>query len=456
MPSAKNSYRWGHFTGQGQQYDDHHNSDAPCPVIELWNTLHDSDDDPATSCKRAMSIVMSRSCGLDKRFVDRDFPKDSYYNNLPPNLVYSTPLILAAIARRPDVIKALVDAGAKVLAANDSHVSAVSAVIEAHDIASLNVLLSAKMNKHDKKMLLGIPNKTSPLHLAALVGFAPAIKLLVDAGADMELTDESKLTPLQHAALNNQGETTEALLSAGALYTPKAKYVGKPLLFTVASNVETDPANAKVIQAILNYGISVNSFDGIQGDTPLHEASKCNPNPESIEMIIDHGASIDARNSQNETPLHLAVRHDNYRAIMSLLNHGANIELRDINGYTPLHLGYTDSSVALLIARGANVNAKDNCGSTPLHMAAKCGRVEVLRLLLESGAKLEERDEDGCTPLHMASLFCRVDGIRYLISKGANVNTRDNECMTSIDLVSKVDVSYALRNATLRALHGYD
>lgn len=449
MPSSKG--RGGH--SKGQQYDDHHNKNAPCSVIELWNALHNTDDDPATSCKRAMSIVMSRDCGLDKRFIDRDFPKDSS-SSLPPNIVYSTPLILAAIARRPDVIKALVDAGAKVLGANDNHVSALSAVIEAHDITSLNVLLSAKMNKHDKKMLLGIPNKTSPLHLAALVGFVPAIKALVDAGAHIELADESKLTPLQRVALSNQSETTEALLSVGALDSMKTKHKETPLLFAVAASSETDRANAKVIQALLNYGGSVNAFDESQGNTPLHEASKFNVNPESIEMIIKHGASIDAQNFQNETPLHLAVRYNNFPAIVSLLDHSASIEVRDKNGYTPLHLGCMDNSVALLIARGANVHAKDNNSSTPLHMAAKYGRVEVLGLLLESGAKLEEQDEDGCTPIHLASLFCRVDCVRYLISKGANVYAKDNEGMTSFDIINSLDVTKALRKTMLRALQG--
>jgi len=56
----------------------------------------------------------------------------------------------------------------------------------------------------------------------------------------------------------------------------------------------------------------------------------------------------------------------------------------------------------LLINRGASVNAKTKRGLTPLHDASFEGREEVTELLLKRGADVNARAGDGSTPLAMA------------------------------------------------------
>ena len=58
----------------------------------------------------------------------------------------------------------------------------------------------------------------------------------------------------------------------------------------------------------------------------------------------------------------------------------------------------------LLIEHGAELDARNRDGSSSLHTAAFLGRVAVVELLLAAGAQYQLKDRDGQTPLELASL----------------------------------------------------
>lgn len=66
-----------------------------------------------------------------------------------------------------------------------------------------------------------------------------------------------------------------------------------------------------------------------------------------------------------------------------------------------LNAGYSKTA-QLLISHGADVNAKDNDDATPLHHAVKGGHLECIELLLSHGAEVKVKDKQGKTPLHWA------------------------------------------------------
>ena len=60
------------------------------------------------------------------------------------------------------------------------------------------------------------PHGTTPLHWMSTLGDAPAIRLLVAAGATKDKQDDLGNTPLHEAVLNRQAGAAEALLQLGA------------------------------------------------------------------------------------------------------------------------------------------------------------------------------------------------------------------------------------------------
>lgn len=57
-----------------------------------------------------------------------------------------------------------------------------------------------------------------------------------------------------------------------------------------------------------------------------------------------------------------------------------------------------------MINDGASINMKDVNGSTPLHLSSLEGNIEVVSYLLENNATVDPINRNGSTPLIMASL----------------------------------------------------
>ena len=74
-----------------------------------------------------------------------------------------------------------------------------------------------------------------------------------------------------------------------------------------------------------------------QGETPLHRASLtgiCQNRKEVLTFLLEHGAKINARNSDGLTSLHVAA--DSQTASF-LIEHGADVNAKSADGRTPLH-----------------------------------------------------------------------------------------------------------------------
>lgn len=69
--------------------------------------------------------------------------------------------------------------------------------------------------------------------------------------------------------------------------------------------------------------------------TPLMEAASAG-HIEIIELLIRHGADVNAQSSTGNTPLMYACAGGHVEAVKTLLSHGANVEDHNENGHTPL------------------------------------------------------------------------------------------------------------------------
>ncbi len=113
--------------------------------------------------------------------------------------------------------------------------------------------------------------------------------------------------------------------------------------------------------------------------------------PSTVRLLLDRGAAVGAaaRNAMQVQPLHAAVASRNAE------------------------------TVALLLERGADVDARQQVGYTPLMAAAAAGRQDLVDVLLRHGADPARRNDEGKTAADIARDHGHADVAAGLEGGGA-------------------------------------
>lgn len=125
----------------------------------------------------------------------------------------------------------------------------------------------------------------------------------------------------------------------------------------------------------------------------------------------------------SEQAIHLAARRGHLDMVKLLLDRGASPDARDSQGTTPLFETSDPAIAKLLIARGAKVSARDSDGIQPIHRAATRS-LELVKLLVRHGADPLSRDQRGCRPLHDAARDGNLEIASDLVGRGSPVDAR--------------------------------
>ncbi|KAK3041679.1 hypothetical protein RJ639_001489 [Escallonia herrerae] len=151
--------------------------------------------------------------------------------------------------------------------------------------------------------------------------------------------------------------------------------------------------NLAGIQKLLRDNPSLlNDRNPVMAQTPLHVSAGYN-NVDIVKFLLDwrgpEKVELEAKNMYGETPLHMAAKNGCYEAAQMLLAHGAFVEAKANNGMTPLHLAVWQSlrledfsTVKTLLESNADCSAKDNEDMTPLNHLSQGPGNEKLRELL--------------------------------------------------------------------------
>ncbi len=194
------------------------------------------------------------------------------------------------------------------------------------------------------------------------------------------------------------------------------------------------------LRAALDDGADPNAM-GVEGLRPLHLAVH---DAERVDLLLERGASVDARTAHGVTALILAAWYDsdNDRAAELLIAHGADVNARaEADGMTPLLRAARSSKLTLvrqLLDLGADPIATDAQGMTALHWSTIGGDVPMSELLLRSGVAVDTHC-DGATALHWASHDGHDGVVRLLLEHGADGNAQDADGMTPLAWAAKVD-----------------
>uniref|UniRef100_A0A8B9IH93 Nuclear factor kappa B subunit 2 n=1 Tax=Anser cygnoides TaxID=8845 RepID=A0A8B9IH93_ANSCY len=175
------------------------------------------------------------------------------------------------------------------------------------------------------------------------------------------------------------------------------------------------------------------------GDTPLHLAI-IHEQTAVIKQLIDVVVSIPSpqiiniTNNLQQTPLHLAVITKQPQVVQLLLQARADPTLLDRYGNSLLHLalhtGDEEMVRTLLTHLGAAapylLRLPNFYGLLPVHLAVKAKSPACLDLLVRKGADVNATEmQGGRTPLHLAVEMENLNMATHLVKKlGADVNSR--------------------------------
>src|SRR6266702_3313161 len=199
--------------------------------------------------------------------------------------------------------------------------------------------------------------------------YIPGLQLLLDYGANPD-------------AENDEGETPLNLVSRG--YGPEQDCVGiARLLLECGVDVnarkknKTTPLHSaasggmlKTAEVLLDHG-AIADAENDEGETPLNLVSQGGYGSQDgidiARLLLERGVDVNARKKNKTTPLHSAAFNGCFEIAQVLLDHGANVDAEDDEGADP----YT------LSPRGGHRNSQN--------------RVRIARLLLERGVEVNAR-----------------------------------------------------------------
>ncbi|KAK4174654.1 putative ankyrin repeat protein [Triangularia setosa] len=262
--------------------------------------------------------------------------------------------------------------------------------------------------------------------------------------------DVNRGDPLHLAVTSGQHDVVRLLLDKGAGFSQDSWRVAAEL------------GHAKVVRVLLVKrsftSFTVESKDP-EGRTALHLAAR-HGRESTVRVLLHHGADVESLDSSRQIPLHYAIlrghevvarvlldrgwywKRPNYDFLSLATREGQRVivEMLIDRGMVPADeqpflstcRSGDEGIMRLLLDNGANANAKATWEGSPLHVAALHGREAAIRVLLEKGAVINSQNDNGQTPLSIACRAGYASIARLLVGSGADVNHRDRGGVTPL------------------------
>ncbi|XP_049611197.1 ankyrin repeat and SAM domain-containing protein 1A isoform X1 [Syngnathus scovelli] len=239
-------------------------------------------------------------------------------------------------------------------------------------------------------------------------------------GPNVNCVDSTGYSPLHHAALNGHSEVVEMLLRNEALTNIADNKGCYPLHLAAWKGDE------RIVRLLVHQGPSHPKLNE-QSSVDHKEFKRCGP----------FDPYINAKNNDNETPLHCAAQYGHSQVVQLLLEELTDPTMRNNKFETPLDLAALYGRlevVKLLLSAHPNLLSCNTKKHTPLHLASRNGHLSVVEVLLDAGMDINYETEKG-SALHEAALFGKIDVVQKLLSAGIDVNILDQKGLTALDTV---------------------
>lgn len=208
----------------------------------------------------------------------------------------------------------------------------------------------------------------------------------------------------------------------------------------------------------------------LDGDerTPLHRAAE-QPDPSLIDVLIDAGGRLEARDRWEKTVLHVAIDSGHEGVVQRLLDRGSDIQAANEIGWSPITLAINDGSeacVRVLLDRGCDVNMIGHTDDPYRHrfedlpLLAACSNSYIMSddkwdlfvMLLDYGANVNIKLRHGYGVLHHLArrrLPSVVPCMEALLDRGADVDARSDNGETALHQAARYDQEGHITNLLL-------
>jgi ankyrin repeat protein len=263
-------------------------------------------------------------------------------------------------------------------------------------------------------------------------GVRRVVELLLDRGADVNEVHHNEFGAMSvlcgAAGVAHDHETTRLLLERGAdpndgesvYHAVEAEDTTcLELLLAGGATVRDTNALGNAIRDPVKVRMLLEQGDLRPSDPELRDALLYARAPAVVELLIEHGAALEARDRDGRTPYSHAARLKSEATMKLLEAAGASTELDPAAEWIGA------------IVRGDHERATRVKADHPdlvLHHAdaeelprwASAGDDEVVARLLDAGVPIDARGIDDATPLHYAGMWGQGSTVELLLARGAD------------------------------------
>uniref|UniRef100_A0A3P9LL45 Ankyrin repeat and SOCS box containing 14b n=1 Tax=Oryzias latipes TaxID=8090 RepID=A0A3P9LL45_ORYLA len=324
-----------------------------------------------------------------------------------------TPLFLAVVYGIRENATFLLQNGCSPDIQNDEQDSPLVAILnDQYDLATLLLRYNAKVDQ------TGPLNRTA-LHESAFLGLENFVYLLLESGANPNMLDVKKKTPLALATQNGHLNVAEILIHKACVQSEPESY---SVLFDAAAS-----GNPDIISLLLDSGADPN-FHLHSGHLPIHRVAYYGHR--ALEVLLPV-TELHAVKESGMSPLHSAAAGGHAHCVETLLK----------AGYDPNFMLHPRLR-----------RSYDDDRRSALFFAVSNNDLQCTRLLLEAGAMV---NQDPINCLQVALRQGNYELINLLLKYGANVNYYSRVNTTHFPSA----LQYALKDKVMLRMilnHGYD
>ena len=317
----------------------------------------------------------------------------------------------------------------------------------------------------------------TPLQHAVIEGQANSCKMLLDLCANTEIKSDKGNTALHLAAGSQWLDCVKILLDEGCDIEAKNIDGNTPIALSAKTG------KMKTFKMFLNHGADINVLECITGSTLLHWVAYWD-SLEFVQLLLDRGLDVNARNKDGDTPLHRALIGANLDVVRCLLSHGANPNAVNNKGSNLIHFAaiskHADVLQYIITRYNLDINKRNNEDLTPIQLATQNDLPDNIKAISQAGGDINVqwngdsllimasrhnalnvfrylfrvtdgpqniqniKDPNGNTPLHIAAMNRDMEFCQYLLDHGFPKDVKNNE--------GKLPVNYVMYQEDFRRL----